>query len=251
MNIFAGLGAFLASFVEFAEALTVVLAVGSVRGWGPALSGAACGASALALIVAFAGPSLAGLHLAWLRLPVGLLVLVFGLRWLRKFILRSSGRMKLRDEMAAYGRAQARAAATAAGPAWHWGGFALTAQVVLLEGGEVAFIVLAVAAGGAGLASAATGAAAALAIVLALGVMLHRPITRVPDNVLKGCVGVLMAAFGTIWIGDGLGLAWPGGDAMMAPVALAWGALTLGLIRLAQRRAESSRPPANQPLTGE
>ncbi len=184
--------AFLASIVEFVEALTVILAVGSVRGWRGALSGAGAALAVLLLLVAIFGPALALAPLTLVQLVVGTLLLLFGLRWLRKAVLRAAGVLALHDEEAA---------------------FAEPFQITLLEGVEVVFIVIAVGAGGVGLmAPAALGAAAALLLVGLLGVIVHRPLSRVPENQLKFVVGVLLSSFGAFWVGEGMGLAWPGDD---------------------------------------
>jgi uncharacterized membrane protein len=227
--------AFLASFVEFVEALTVILALGAARGWRAPLAGTAGALAVLAVVGAVFGPAVAQLELGWLRLVVGLLVLLFGLRWLRKAILRAVGVIPLHDEAVAYDRALARYAGVAQG--WDWTGFAGAFQVTMLEGSEVAFIVVAVGGGGAGLAPAGAGALLALAAVVVLGLVLHRPLTRIPENALKCAVGVLLAAFGTFWTGEGVGAAWPGGDWSLPLITLVWAAVTLLLIGTARKAA--------------
>jgi len=211
---------FLASLVECVEALTVVLAVGSVRGWRSVLAGAATALALLAGIVAALGPALARIPLRrlaavpfhGLQLVVGSLVLLFGLRWLRKAILRAAGLIPLHDEQAIFKKNAAALRAADADGIARWDKFAFSAafNITMLEGTEVVFIVLAFGASGAGLLlPASLGAVAALLVVAALGVVLHRPLARVPENTLKFLVGVLLAALGTFWVGEGAGLAWP------------------------------------------
>jgi Ca2+/H+ antiporter, TMEM165/GDT1 family len=227
----------LASMVEFVEALTVVLAVGTVRGWRPALVGAAA-ALALSLMVLALGPSLTLIPLAALQLLVGLLLLLFGLRWLRKAILRAAGVIALHDEAAAF---RGTTEELRRAPGRRWLGLDAVAlstsfKIVMLEEVEVVFIVIALSGGGHALLPPVLGAAGALLMVVALGLVLHRPLARVPENTLKFCVGVLLSAFGTFWVGEGVGAAWPGQDGAL-PVLIA-GFLTVALaaIPLARRR---------------
>ncbi|MGN6097321.1 MAG: COG4280 domain-containing protein [Bosea sp. (in: a-proteobacteria)] len=206
--------AFLASLVEFVEALTVVLAVGTVRGWSGALAGTA---AALALLVAIAvalGPALTRIPLADVQLVVGTLLLLFGMRWLRKAILRSAGVIALHDEDLAFAKETAQLRKLGH-KTRGWDAIAVTTafKITMLEGLEVIFIVIAVGAGGVGLlVPASIGAAAALVLVVILGIILHRPLSRVPENTLKFIVGVLLSAFGAFWVGEGIGLGWPGED---------------------------------------
>lgn len=205
------LAAFLASLVEFVEALTVVLAVGVVRGWRFALLGSACALFTLGLLFAVCGRSLAALPLTAVHLGVGALVLLLGLRWLRKAALRAAGLIPLHDEAAEFARKSAALTPGAGRAGWDRVAFAAAFKIVMLEGLEVAFIVVAIAAHGA-LWPGVLGALAALAVVIGLGMTLHRPLARVPENTLKFIVGLLLSAFGTFWIGEGWGLQWPGGD---------------------------------------
>lgn len=208
------LAAFLAALVECVEALTVVLAVGAVRGWHSALAGSAVGLLALLLLVAVLGHALARVPLHALQLVVGALLLLFGMRWLRKAVLRAAGVLALHDEAAIYERETQtlRGQAVAVGT-WDKLAFATAFKITLLEGIEVVFIVLAIGAGRPGLLwPASLGALAALLVVVTLGVAVHRPLARVPENTLKFAVGVLLSAFGAFWTGEGMGYAWPGGD---------------------------------------
>jgi uncharacterized membrane protein len=217
--------AFLASMVECVEALTVVLAVGSVRGWRSALTGTAAALALLGAIVAALGPALSRIPLHLIQLVVGTMILLFGLRWLRKAILRAAGLIPLHDEQAAF---QKNAAAMRSpGAAAHIGGrvdklaFAAAFNITMLEGTEVVFLVIALGAGAGGLLRAASlGAAAALLVVIALGVALHRPLARIPENTLKFVVGVLLSAFGTFWVSEGAGLRWPGPAATSPELAI-------------------------------
>lgn len=206
--------AFLASLVEFVEALTIVLAVGATRGWRPALLGAAAGAALLVLLVLLLGPALEIIPIAVLQLVVGTLLLLFGMRWLRKAMLRSGGVIALHDEALIYDNQtrQLRVAGAVAVAGVDVIGFITTFKAVILEGLEVVFIVIAVGVGGGMLLPASLGAAAALILVVALGLVVHRPLARVPENALKFTVGILITTFGMFWIGEGLGLAWPGDE---------------------------------------
>ncbi len=235
------LAAFLASIVEFVEALTVVLAVGAVRGWRSALIGTAAALAALLMIVLLLGPLLTRIPLGDVQLVVGGLLLLFGLRWLRKAILRASGVIPLHDEAATYARQTG--SLSSAGPAdggWDTVAIATAFKITMLEGLEVVFIVVAVGSGGVGLLiPASIGAAAALLAVAALGLVLHRPLSMVPENTLKFSVGVLLAAFGTFWVGEGLGLAWPRGDWSILALILGY-LLVAGLaVALCRRRASA------------
>ena len=205
--------AFMASLVEFVEALTVVLAVGMVRGWRSALAGAAAAVLALLTLIGVFGPSLARIPLGLLQLLIGTLLLLFGLRWLRKAILRSAGLLALHDEAASFAK-QTALLANLAMPIATWDRVAVATsfKIVMLEGIEVVFIVIALGAGAGQLLPASLAAAAALLTVIALGIALHRPLGRIPENTLKFGVGILLAAFGTFWVGEGIHLAWPHED---------------------------------------
>ena len=239
------LAGFLASLVEFVEALTVILAVGAVRGWRGALTGTAAALAVLLAIVVMFGPLLTRIPLEDVQLVVGGLLLLFGLRWLRKAILRAAGVIPLHDEVAAYDKETSNL--RGAGPRnGHWDTVAVVAafKITMLEGLEVVFIVIAVGAGGIGLlVSAAAGAVAALLLVCALGVVLHRPLAMVPENHLKFVVGVLLAAFGTFWVGEGIGLTWPGSDWSILGLALGFLALAGLFVPLSRRRAEVLASP--------
>jgi uncharacterized membrane protein len=230
---------FAASFVEAVEALTIVLAVGLARGWRPALTGAAAALAALALIVAVLGPLIGVVPIRGLQFVVGVLLLLFGLRWLRKAILRAIGVIALHDEDAAFARETRELTEAherqAHGLDWIAGMTAFKA--VLLEGVEVVFIVIAVGAGRGLLGLASAGALAACVVVAAVGAAIHRPLARVPENALKFAVGVMLSAFGLFWTGEGLGVAWPGGDAAILVFIVLFLAVALGLVALLKSRA--------------
>lgn len=210
--------AFLASLVEVTEAYTIVLAVGLSRGWRSAGAGAGAALLVLALTVAIFGPLLSRIPLSALQLPIGLLLLLFGMGWLRKAILRAAGLIPLHDESQIF--AQEMTALKGTGGASVDAGGMLTAfQGVLLEGLEVIFIVMAVGVGRNLLVPASEGAALALILVLAAGAVVHKPLSRVPENTLKFAVGVMLSGFGVFWVGEALGVAWPGSDFALAYIA--------------------------------
>lgn len=244
------LAAFMASMVEFVEALTIVLAVGTVRGWRSALLGTAAALAVLLALVAILGPALMRIPLQTVQFVVGTLLLLFGLRWLRKAVLRAAGVLALHDETKAFEEETAalRGQTRSAGRSIDTLAFTTSFKIVMLEGIEVVFIVIAIGAGGA-LAPAIVGAGLALLTVIALGVCLHRPLASVPENALKFGVGVLLAAFGTFWVGEGLRMEWPGEDwAILGLVALFLLA-SLGLIPLCHRlgRIAAARRTAKVP----
>jgi len=206
----AVLAAFLASLVEAVEALTIVLSVATVRGWKPAALGALAGVVTLALIVLLLGPFLDRVPLHALQLAIGVLLLLFGMRWLRKAILRAAGVIPLHDEAAVF--AAETAALRAHTQRLDWLAGLASYKAMLLEGLEVVFVVIAVGAGRGLLVPASVGALAACALVVLVGLIVHRPLARVPENTLKFTVGVMLSAFGLFWTGEGLGVAWPGED---------------------------------------
>ena len=229
--------AFLACAVEMVEALTIVLAVGVTRGWRSVLPGVAAAVAALATVVALLGPTLAVLPIDTLRLFVGTLLLIFGLQWLRKAILRSSGYKALHDEDAIF-EEERRAAAAAAGlrGGHDWYAFTVSFKGVFLEGLEVAFIVVTFGGTQHNVGLAAIGAAAAAVAVLAAGLLVHAPLSRVPENTLKYAVGVLLTSFGIFWAGEGAGASWPGGDVALLGVLGYVTAMSFTLAAVLRRR---------------
>ena len=222
-DVFLVLSAFLASAVEFVEALTIVLAAGLTRGWRSSLFGLAAATVVLAVIVAVLGPALKLIPIDVLRLVVGALLLAFGLQWLRKAILRASGYKALHDEDAIFAEeaeaARAAGSETRAGVDWY--GFTLSFKGVLLEGLEVAFIVITFGSAQGNIPLAALGAAIALVLVAVVGVVVRAPLARVPENTMKFAVGVMLTTFGIFWSTEGVGAHWPGGDIALLFV-LAW-----------------------------
>jgi uncharacterized membrane protein len=210
--------AFLASAVEMVEALTIVLAVGVTRGWRSAAWGVAAALVGLIVIVAAFGPAISKLPIDALRVVVGGLLLVFGLQWLRKAILRASGLKAQHDEDAIYqAEVDALRAETARGVS-DWYAFTVAFKGVFLEGLEVAFIIVTFGGAQRNVGLAAIGAAAALVVVLIAGVIAHAPLSRVPENTLKFGVGIMLSSFGIFWSAEGAGVEWPGADASLLAV---------------------------------
>jgi uncharacterized membrane protein len=224
-NVLLFLAAFLASAVEMVEALTIVLAVGITRGWRSAAAGVGAALAALAVVVAAVGPGITHLPLSALRIIVGTVLLIFGLQWLRKAILRASGHTALRDEEAIYQRelAASHLAQGAVRSSMDWYAFTLAFKGVFLEGLEVAFIVLtfganAAADGTGSVQLAATGAAIAVVLVTIVGAIARQPLSRVPENTMKFVVGAMLTTFGIFWGGEGVGVVWPGQDAAILAI---------------------------------
>ena len=240
-SVFLFLSAFLASGVEMVEALTIVLAVGVTRGWRSTLIGAGAATLVLAALVAVLGPAVSAVPLTTLRLVVGALLLIFGLQWLRKAILRAGGYKPLHDEVASYEaeRAQAQHAVPERRGSVDWYSFTVSFKGVFLEGLEVAFIVVTFgAAQSKGVGIAAAAAAAAFVIVLAVGVIVRAPLSRVPENTLKFAVGLMLTSFGTFWAGEGAGVTWPADDASLLGILALLLATSLLTVRLLRRRGE-------------
>jgi uncharacterized membrane protein len=225
----------LACAVEAVEALTIVLAVGVTRSWRSAFTGVGAAIALLAALTAGLGPALTALPIDVLRLVVGALLLIFGLQWLRKAILRASGLKALHDERQAFQHEQE--AARAAGQAvagFDPYSFTIAFKGVLLEGLEVVFIVLTFGANQHDVGLAAVAAAVAVALVALTGLAVHRPLARVPENAMKFAVGVMLTSFGTFWGAEGAGAHWPGGDAALlaiVPSTLLLSGLIVGLLR--------------------
>ena len=211
--------AFLASLVEVTEAYTIVLAVGLSRGWRSALAGTAAALALLVLMVIAFGPLLSRVPLNALQLPIGLLLLLFGMGWLRKAILRAAGVIPLHDESLIFEKELAALKGGSQGNSLDPGGMLAAFQGVLLEGLEVVFIVIAVGVGRHLLVAASAGAALACVLVLCAGALIHRPLSQVPENTLKFAVGTMLASFGVFWIGEALGVPWPGADFALAYIA--------------------------------
>ena len=228
---------FLASLVEMVEAFTIVLAVGIIQGWRPAFLGTAAAFVTLAALVAVLGPLLGLVPIHVLQYIVGILLVLFGLRWLRKAILRSIGVVPLHDEETAFTaetddlrrHARDQRANFLAGLAAY--------KAVLLEGVEVVFIVIAVGTAHGLTFYAALGALAAFIAVLAVGLAVHRPLSRVPENTLKYVVGLMLTTFGVFWTGEGLGVAWPGEDLALFGIFVFFVVISLALTRILANRS--------------
>ncbi len=231
---------FVACAVEGVEAVTIVLAIGLTRGWRSALAGVAAALVVLVAVVAALGPALTALPIDVLRLVVGGLLLVFGLQWLRKAILRASGFKALHDEDAIFAAelAAARAAGREPGGIDAYG-FTVSFKGVLLEGLEVAFIAITFGSNQNNVALAALAAILAVVVVAATGFAVRAPLSRVPENALKYGVGVMLTAFGTFWGAEGAGASWPGGDA--AILALIAFTFTVSLVLVAAMRRRRAR----------
>ena len=239
--VFLVLSAFLASAVEFVEALTIVLASAVARGWRSSLTGVAAATVVLAAIVAALGPALTLIPINALRLVVGSLLLVFGLQWLRKAILRASGFKALHDEDAIFATelAEAQTAERVERAGIDWYGFTLSFKGVLLEGLEVAFIVLTFGSTQGSIPLAAVGAAAALVLVAGVGFAVRAPLARVPENTMKFAVGIMLTTFGIFWSTEGAGAHWPGGDAAILGVlafVVLWSAALVAMLRRRHER---------------
>lgn len=232
---------FLASLVECVEALTVVLAVGSVRGWRSALVGSAAAVGVLLIIIATLGRALTHIPLPVVQLVVGTLLLLFGLRWLRKAILRSAGLIPLHDEQAAFAKnAEAMRHLGSGHATWDKIAFAAAFHITMLEGAEIVFIVIAIGTGHTGmLLPASLGAVAALLVIIVLGLILHRPLARIPENTFKFAVGVLLSAFGTFWVGEGMKLSWPGADWSIPALIVAYLLLALATVPLCRSQSQA------------
>ena len=229
---------FLACAVEGVEAVTIVLAAGITRGWRSAWAGVAAALAVLATLIAVLGPALTTLPANSLRLVVGGLLLVFGLQWLRKAILRAGGYMALHDEEAIFAREVAELGGKpgAEGPGIDAFGFIVSFKGVLLEGLEVAFIVITFGSNQHNVGLAAAAAVAAVAVVIAAGVAAHAPLSRVPENTLKYTVGILLTSFGAFWGTEGAGASWPAGDAAIPVLIAVMTAASLALVSVLRRR---------------
>lgn len=233
------LAVFLACAVEAVEATTIVLAAGTTRHWGSALRGVVAGLVVLAVIVAALGPAVTAIPLQALRLIVGGLLLVFGLQWLRKAVLRASGYKALHDEDEIFRTEIAAAeAAEQHSVAWvgDWYAFTLSFKGVVLEGLEVAFIVLTFGSNQHAIGLAALSAAAAVLVVVAAGFAARAPLARVPENTLKFVVGVMLTSFGMFWGAEGADATWPGSDGALLVIVPVVALFALSLVAVLRRR---------------
>jgi uncharacterized membrane protein len=240
--VFLFAAAFLACAVEMVEALTIVLAVGVTRDWRSTLTGVGAAAVALAVTVAALGPALTLIPIDALRLLVGALLLVFGLQWLRKAILRASGYLALHDEGEIFRREteQARSAAGARRAGLDWYSFVVAFKGVLLEGLEVVFIVITFGSTQHQLPLAAAAAGSALVLVATVGVLVRAPLSRVPENAMKFAVGLMLTTFGIFWGAEGTGVKWPGGDLVLLGVLAFVGLSSFALVQLLRQQRRAS-----------
>ena len=248
-DIGLALSVFLACAVEAVEALTIVLAVGSTRSWPSAMSGVGAAAVALAAIVAALGPALTSLPINVLRVVVGGLLLVFGLQWLRKAILRSAGYRALHDEIETF-REESEAARAAGTPHNDFDGYSFTIAYtgVFVVGLELSFIVLYFGANPNrwGLAGIAAGMAV-LAVVLA-GVGARAPLAKVPENTMKFAVGVMLSSFGMFWGVEGAGASWPGDDAALLAIVPLMLLASWGMARYLRSTYERTSSISPEPI---
>ncbi len=220
---------FLASAVEAIEMVTIVLGVGATRGWRATVIGAVCGFAVLGVLIAGLGVALGHIPIGPLRLVIGALLLVFGLQWFRKGTRRVAAR-----GLAGMQASEHTDEREWTGPGFDWTAFVLAFKGVLLEGVEVVFVVVAFGANEGQFGAGVIGGVAAVVLIGGAGVALHRVVTRIPRSLLQLVVGVLLTTFGTFWSLEGLGVAWPGGDAAILGL-LALYALTAGLDIAAER----------------
>jgi len=238
---------FLACAVEAVEALTIVLAAGTARQWRSAILGVGAGLLLLAVVVAMLGPALTAIPLSALRLVVGGLLLIFGLQWLRKAVLRASGHKAPHDEDAIYAAELAAARSAPARAAWivtDWYAFTLSFKGVTLEGLEVAFIALTFGSNQHNIPLAAMGAVAAVLVVAGAGFAVRAPLVRVPENAMKFVVGVMLTAFGIFWGSEGGGARWPGSDAALlgiVPAVALFALVMVAVLRAAPVPATEKR----------
>jgi uncharacterized membrane protein len=231
---------FLACAVEAVEATTIVLAAGTARDWRSAGWGVAGALGVLAVVVAALGPAVSDIPLTGLRVVVGALLLVFGVQWVRKAILRASGHKALHDEDKLYAEHMAEAQSQAArrvGVVQDWYGFTLAFKGVLLEGLEVVFIVLTFGSNARDVGLASVAALCAVVIIASVGFAVKAPLARVPENTLKFVVGIMLTSFGLFWGGEGAGAHWPGSDAALLVIIPVVAIFAIGLVALLRRAA--------------
>lgn len=241
------LAVFGASCVESVEALTIVLAVGTTRGWRSALEGATTAAGILGVLVAAVGvPLIHYVPIGTVRVVVGALLLVLGLSWLRKAILRASGHKELHDEDAIFSETRATLGGTAATGSGRDGlGFVVAFKGVLLEGLEVVLIVVSLGASQHRLGVAAAAAAAAMVLVAGVGLIVARQLSEVPENTIKTVVGIMLTSFGLFWLGEGAGVRWPGSDLAILGLIGIFAGVTVATVRWLKERRPL--PPRGTP----
>ena len=237
--------ALLASTVEMVEALTIILAVGVTRSWRPALFGMAAGFGLLAIVVAALGPALVDyVPIDTLRIIIGSLLLCFGLQWLRKAILRASGLKAMHDEARIYAEEVAELRAAGRGSAFDWTGFTVAFKGVFLEGLEVVFIVLTFGTNEGRFDVPIAGALVGFVLVAATGVLVHKPLSRVPENTIKFAVGIALSSFGTFWVGEGVGIEWTFADVMLPVLGALFAGAAFVLVAYLRPKAPAAAPIA-------
>jgi len=237
---------FLACVVEAVEALTIVLAAGTSRDWRSAITGVVAGVALLAVIVAVVGPAVTAIPVGGLRLVVGGLLLIFGLQWLRKAILRACGLKARHDEDAIFATELAAAAAAPGGRRGmiaDWYSFTLSFKGVVLEGLEVVFIALTFGANQQNIPLASIAALTAVAVVTVAGIAVRAPLARVPENTMKFVVGIMLTSFGIFWGAEGAGAVWPGSDAALLVVVPAVALFALALVAALRRVTAAPAEP--------
>ena len=248
----AALPAFLASIVEFVEALTIVLAVGVTRQWRSTLIGVAAAVVVLVLLTAVFGSAIVlFVPIETLRLVVGGFLVIYGLQWLVKAILRAAGAKAKHDEASIYAAevVAMREEPPVPSTGMDWISFTVAFKGVLLEGLEVAFIVVTFGASAGQLGPAAMGAAVAGVLVLLVGIAVHRPLTRVPENGLKFVVGLMLTTFGTFWAGEGIGIEWVASDATLVALFAIYSAASMAGVWWVGRRLVANSPGSMATVT--
>jgi uncharacterized membrane protein len=231
---------FLASTVEMVEALTIVFAVGHTRGWRSAFEGVAAALIALAALVAAFGPALVHVPLSVLRLIVGGVLLIFGMQWLRKAVLRSSGLKAKHDEDAIYNETVAELENVQSGTNRDRIAFVMAFKGVFLEGLEVVITVLTLGTSAHRLGLAATVAGIAVVLVAIVGAVVAKQLSRVPENAMKMSVGVLLVTYGTFWVGEGLKVRWPGNDTFLLAFVGIYAVVCWALVTMIKPKKPSS-----------
>ena len=243
---------FLACAVEAVEAVTIVLAAGTARDWKSAGYGVGAGLAVLAVITAALGPAVTAIPLGALRLLVGVLLLIFGLQWLRKAVLRASGHKDLHDEDAIFARELAAAKSAESRSRFSvpdWYAFTLSFKGVLLEGLEVVFIVLTFGANAHDVPLAALAAAVAVALVVLVGLAIRAPLAKVPENTMKFVVGTMLTSFGIFWGAEGADAHWPGDDAALLVIVPCVALYALALVAVLRRSAPKPSAPSPELIT--
>ena len=238
------LSCFLASLVEFVEALTIILAVGTTRNWRSAFAGTFAALIALAVLIFTAGPSIQKVPIHWMQLVVGAAVAIFGLNWLRKATLRSAGLKALHDEDLEFSQQVSKLQSTEKLQSKN--AFDIVAMItafkaVFLEGFEVAFIVITAGSISGHFDSAVIGAVSALILVVIVGLFVHKPLSKVPENLMKKCVGIMLSAFGIFWLGEGLGVNWPGEDLFILVLILFFAVASVAISSTLSRRNQVAK----------